>query len=199
MRKQFNHIVFGGNGSGKTTFLIKIAVNYIKANPKKRVLFLVPDDGEEKLDPVPEKFPDDLKNFKGIAKLIIDSDKIFKELLNVFSDKEHKFNGLIICDDLGVIIGRRPENILKLFKRRRQANIDFLWSFHGFNTEMPRSFFTYVNKIFIFETSDNHEWTKKLLPVDKQEEFEKTYQLTRKDAVNDIKYKCRELLIRKSD
>jgi len=150
MRKQFNDIVIGGNGSGKTTFEIKVCLEYIKHSPDKRVLFIIPDDSEEKLDIVPEITVDELKDFKGIVKLIAENDKIFSQILDFFSDKKQRFNGLVIADDCGVFIKRRPENVLRLFKRRRQLNNDFLWSFHGFNTEMPRSFFTYVNMIYIF-------------------------------------------------
>lgn len=199
MRKQFNDIVFGGNGSGKTTFEIKAAVKYLKNDPRKRVLFIIPDDSEEKLDVVPEITLDDLKSFKGIAKLVAENDKIFALLLDFFSDRNNKFNGLVIPDDCGVFLKRRPENVLKLFKRRRQLNIDFLWSFHGFNTEIPRAFFAYVNRLYIFETSDSTKWTRELLPIDKQAEFDFKYNEVQSMAKQGKKYQFRELIIRNTN
>jgi hypothetical protein len=194
MRKQFNHIIIGGNGSGKTTFFIKIAIKYFELNPKKRILFLMPDDSEKKLEKIKEINFEQITKFSGISKMIVDNDKIFSKILDIFGSGT-PFNGLIVCEDPGVYLGRRPENVLKLFKRRRQTNIDFLWSFHGFNTEMPRSFFTYVNSVFLFETSDNHEWTKKLLPIDKQDEFEEKYKKIQ-EISKTKKYQCLELIIR---
>lgn len=199
MRKQFNDIVFGGNGSGKTTFEIKVVLKYLENNPRKRVLFIIPDDSEEKLDVVPEITLDDLKTFKGVAKLVAENDKIFSQLLEFFSDKNNKFNGLVVADDCGVFLKRRPENVLKLFKRRRQLNIDFLWSFHGFNTEIPRAFFAYVNRLYIFETSDSTKWTRELLPIDKQAEFDFKYNEVQTLARKGVKYQFRELIIRNTN
>ena len=196
IRKQFNHLVFGGNGSGKTTWLIEVAIAYAEANEAKRVLWVLPDDSESKLDAIPEIELDDLPYFIGMAKIIVQDDSFFKEFLAFFSDKDNNFDGLVICDDCGVFIARRSNNILSLFRRRRQLNVDFIWSFHGFNTEVPKSFITYVNSIFIMETSDNPDWTIKQLAEEKQIEFKEKYDKIQNFVKKGIKYKCEELILR---
>lgn len=195
-RKQFNDAVFGGNGSGKTTFMIKVAISYMKKYTKKRVLFIIPDDSESKLDVVPEISVEEIGTFQGIAKLIVEDDSVFEYILNYFGNKKNKFNGLMIIDDPGVFLKRRPERVLKLFRRRRQVNIDFLWGFHGLKTEMPPAFFAYLNRIYLLETSDNHKYTMDLLPDAKKTEFEQKYQKVQNLAAQGVKYHMEEIVIR---
>lgn len=188
-RSQFNHILFASNGQGKTTFEIEIAINYLKNDLRKRVLFLLPDDGEEKLYQVKEIEINELQSFKGVAKLFVDSQKIFDTFLDIYSDENNKFNGLCICDDLGGVIGKRPEALYRLFRRRRQCNIDFLWSFHGLHCDAPKGFYTYLNNIYLFRTSDNHEQTQKNLPIQKQAEFFDAYFRVQEKSEEQFNYK----------
>lgn len=193
-RSQFNHVFIGSNGTGKTTVEIQVAIDYLQNNPTKRVLFVIPDDGEEKLEDVPEITIKELRDFEGVAKFIPDSEKDFDKFLELFSDKTYQFNGLFIGDDLGVILSRRPQQVLRLFKRRRQANIDFIWSFHGLRCEVPPQFYTYVNNIYLFGTSDNHEDTLKELPHGKRDAFEEMYFRVQDKAVGQFNY-YEELII----
>ncbi len=200
-RKQLCTVLFGGNGSGKTTEELSILLAYADANEEKRSLILVPDDGERKFDNISEIEPTEnaLREFRGIKKLIVDDIKIFDMILKVYTEpmkkangafvtntrgeKVHeKFNGLMICDDMGVMLNRRPENVLKLFKRRRQANIDMLWTFHSLDTDIPKSFFSYVTDVILFQTSGNHQDTLKKIEESKKEEFERVYFEVQEEA-----------------
>jgi hypothetical protein len=193
-RSQFNHVIIGANGTGKTTFSFEVAIEYLNQDHRKRILFIVPDDSEEKLDNIEEISFNQIKNFSGVKKFVAENEKIFDKFLEIFADREFKFNGLIICDDLGVILSRRPNPVLRLLKRRRQSNIDFLWSFHGLRCEVPPSFYTYVNNIYLFSTSDNHEETLKELPHNKKDSFENMYFRVQKEAENKFNY-FEELII----
>jgi hypothetical protein len=184
MRKQFNDVWIGSNGTGKTSLMIEACIYYMQYNPRKRWLWVLPDDAEEKLYEVEEIEVQDLETFTGIKKIFIDNEKLFDKFVEVFSRKDFKFHGCLACDDLGVIMRRRPEAILRLFRRRRQPNIEFIWSFHGLRTEVPPSFYTYVNSIILFRTSDNHRSTMDLLPDAKQEVFEEAY--TRIQRITEI-------------
>lgn len=200
-RKQFNRVLIGGNGSGKTTLEIEIMIDYAKKNKWKRQLLLVPDDGEDKFDDVEEieATAQALRTFTGIKKIIVEDVKIFDLILQVYTDKSQpgysKFNGLLICDDMGVMLSRRPEQVIKLFKRRRQANIDFLWAFHGLSTDVPKSFWGYVSSLILLQTSDNHEDTMKKLALDKQAEFLDIYKRVQVEAKR-VPWYCEELILR---
>lgn len=208
-RKQFNDVLIGGNGCGKTTLQFQIAMNYLEESYSeyfktylKRILFLIPDDAEDKLANVTEIDLNQLESFVGIKKIILDSYRDFGFICDTYKPIKDelgnrvtkKFNGLFCCDDLGTIMNRRPEEILKLFKRRRQPNIDFLWAFHGLRTEVPPAFYTYVNRIILFRTSDNHEPTLKALPEGKQELFMEVYRRVQKISEKEPHY-CEEIEI----
>lgn len=183
-RKQFLDLLIGGNGSGKTTLAIEIAIDYLTQNPFKRVLFVLTDDGESKFWKIEEIGLQELDTFQGVKKIIIDDPKDFEFIANNYRSYrdeqtgvrvQKEYNGLIICDDCGGLMSRRPNEILNWFKKRRQPNIDFLFLFHGLRTDVPPAFYSYINRIILFQTSDNHEETMKHLRSDKREYFEQKY------------------------
>lgn len=201
-RKQFNDVWIGANGSGKTHQMLQAAFLYATSNEFKRVLFVLPDDGEESLWTLSEIEKEELIYFEGVKKIILDDEDDFEYITDTFkpfidTDGEKKFrrfNGLMLCDDLGTMLNRRPNEILKLFKRRRQPNIDFIWSFHGLRTDVPPSFYTYVNRLILFRTSDSHEYTMNQLPESKRDEFLDVYRRVQKITETDPHY-CEELII----
>jgi hypothetical protein len=202
MRKQFNHVFIGSNGTGKTTLMIQIAIDYLTNNPNKRILIIVKDDDEEKFWNIKEISKEEILSFKGVKKLLIENHKDFDYITDKFKsvkDKAgnrfvNKFNGLMICDDLGAAMNRRPDDILNMFKRRRQINADFIWAFHGLRTDVPPSFYTYVNSIFLFRTSDNHDYTMEQLPHAKQEIFETIYNSVQETTETEPHH-CEEIII----
>lgn len=194
VRKQFNDVIFGGQGTGKTTFQVELIIEYAEKNPDKRVLLILPDDSEDKFDPIEEVAYRDVRRVKGIRKVIVDNMNIFTDLYNWHVNDKHpqytgRFRGLIIADDAGVLIKRRDENVLKFMRRRRQANADIITSFHGLRNEIPPSFFGYVNRMVIFNTTDSPEETIKLLPPNKQMEFIQVYERVQKIAQTNPYYK----------
>lgn len=202
-RKQFLHLIIGANGTGKTYSVIKIAIAYLTANPFKRVLFILMDDGDSKLWNIEEIEMDELETFEGVKKIIINGQKDFEHIAATYKSYkdeltgeriQKEFNGLMICDDCGSVMSRRPEDILAFFRKRRQPNIDFLFIFHGLRCEVPPSFYSFVNHIILFQTSDNHEETMKHLRSDKREHFQNEYNIVQREALKNPHY-CREIVI----
>lgn len=179
-----------------------MAIKYMESNPLKRVLFAIPDDAEEKLWNIQEIDKEEILYFEGAKKIIIDEEADFDYMAKLFLPEVsetgeriiNRFNGLICCDDMGTNISRRPVNILKLFKRRRQPNIDFTWSFHGLKTDVPPAFWTYVNNLILFRTSDPHEYTMECLPENKRDEFLEMYRRVQKISETKPHY-CEQLII----
>ncbi len=212
-RKQFNAALFGANGTGKTTLEIEIMCDYAYANPLKRELIIVPDDGERKFDSIEEMeiTEDNLRNFRGIKKVIAEDSKIFELLLKIYTQpitdsggkpvlkdgkkQNEKFNGLVVCDDLGVILSRRPTEAIKLFKRRRQANMDMLWTFHVFETDIPKAFFGYLTSMVMFQTSGGYEDTVGKIDPLKRAEFVEIYNRVQREAEKNQYYR-EEMILR---
>lgn len=165
IRKQLNELFFGTNGTGKTTNMIKLAVEYAIANPKKNVLFLMPDDSEKKYDEVPMITKNDLLSDFGIAKMICSTPEnkkeksIYTEIYERHNKADVKFNGLIVNDDMGALLQRRPNDVITLLSRRRQLNLDMFWNFHGLTTDAPKSFWRYVTGVTLHKTTDDYHDT----------------------------------------
>lgn len=174
-RKQFNDIVIGTNGTGKTSYIIEIVIRLLEYFPDKRCLFVVPDDMEEKLMEIEEIEVDQLTTFTGIKKIVVTDVDFFDVLYTEYVEKQKRFNGIIVWDDMGVILNRRQENLGKLFKRRRQINLDQIWSFHDLHADVPKQFFGFVNRIHLFRTTAEHESFAKNINAAKRKEFEQMY------------------------
>lgn len=184
--KQFNTLLFGTNGTGKTTVMLDLFYEYMLAKESlgvvKNGLFLMPDDAESKYDDIPEINVNDLGGNFGIAKIICDvnatsSDKkaksIYTEIYERYACKKRKFDGLIVNDDMAMLMNRRPNDIITMCSRRRQMNLDLLWNFHGLTTDCPKAFWRYVTSIILFKTAD--DYTDTYEKISKPAEFEKLY------------------------
>lgn len=187
MRQQRNIVLFGTNGTGKTTVMLNTAIEYLERNYRtgKRVLCCLPDDGERKYDVIKEITLEEhsLNNFSGIKKVFIEDKSDFEMIYKTYTAKTSAgFNGLCVFDDLGVLLNRRPEEVLKMLRRRRQMNMDMLWNFHGLTTDMPRSFWSFLTDIILFKTGDEHTDTMEKLPFDVRGDFEKMYFRVEKEA-----------------
>jgi len=184
-RKQFNELFFGTNGTGKTQEMLTLADGYFKApaNENKNFLMLMPDFSESKYDAVPEMQISDLGGDFGIGKILVNAisktDKkaksVYTEIYERYAAKGRRFNGLIINDDMGIMFGRRPEDIIMMCTRKRQMNLDLMWNFHGLTTDCPPAFFKSVSGITLFKTEDNYLDTMKKIAMNKRKMFEEAY------------------------
>jgi len=188
-RKQFNAIWFGAQGSGKTRELIKLILEYTAVNPKKRALFIVPDDLEPKLDVVPEIEIYDIPTFTGIKKLLAgkktiewmreyylpDPSKLNRKQRDYLKENPRRFNGVVALDDPGTYIGSRPEDLYEMFSRRRQLNADFISTFPGLRKKAPPGYYGYATHLRLWETTDTPEELVKEIAADKRDEFLELY------------------------
>lgn len=208
-RKQFNAIWFGAQGSGKTRELIRFVLRYMELNPHKRVLFIIPDDMEEKLDPIPEIDLFDIPTFTGIKKIIAgkktiewmrnyylpEPETLTKEQREYLKKHPRRFNGLGIFDDPGAYIGSNPQNLYEMFSRRRQLNWDFISTFAALRKKAPPGYYGFATHLRLWETTDTPEELIKELAADKREEFLQMYNRVQAQAKTN-KYHSEELVIR---
>lgn len=188
-RSQWNDVIISANGTGKTTFEIEIARDYISHNLRKRNLWLVTDNSEKLLKNIPEIGVSQLHSFLGIAKLVVEDQSIFDSFLSLFKDEDYKFHGLVICDDIGEILTARPKPVLDIKRKRRQFNLDLLWCFHGLHCDVPKGFFTWINRIYLGYTSDAHEDFLKKLPLNKRDLFMDVYNRVQKRGEKIFNYR----------
>lgn len=185
LRKQFNELYFGTNGTGKTTNMLTNALKYMRApvNANKNMLCVMPDFSESKYDNIPEIQINDLGGNFGIAKIMANeiakgdkkSKSIYTEIYERYAVKGIRFDGLIINDDMGGMFGRRPEDINRMLSRKRQMNMDLMWNFHGLTTDCPRNFFKSVSGITLHKTEDDYEDTMNKIANNKRSMFEEAY------------------------
>lgn len=166
MRKQINAALLGTNGTGKTTWLLKLIKAYLKIN--KRVLICISDDGEEKLEDIPLlETIEQCLNFKGVAKIIVEDAKFFNEFRELFLIKKNrKFDGVLVLDDARLFLSQRDEALLKLMRKRRQLNADIYSIFHNFDGETPPSYWSFVTRAIIFKTLSSYNRSLKLINED---------------------------------
>jgi len=172
MRKQINGALIGTNGTGKTTFFIELIRQYLKAG--KRVLICVSDDSEEKLEDVPIlQNIDEVLNFKGVAKIIVENAKFFDELREMFLIKNNKkLNGALILDDARLFLSSRDEAVLRMMRKRRQLNADIYSIFHNFDGETPPSYWSFVTRAVIFKTLSSYKKSLSKMDLSSYEKME---------------------------
>lgn len=193
IRKQFCFLFVGGNGCGKTTLILKIIEQYHEQTGK-RVLVL-DTGGEEKFDFIDEITPDQLRTFTGIKKIYVDNIKLFETIRTTYTETGAKFNGLLILDDARVYLSSRDEPLLRLLRRRRQANADICMIFHGWRGEVPPSVVNFITDIVCFETTTNYTDFLNNLSPEQQEQFKLTIDRVNKLAQKN-KYYYEQLHIR---
>lgn len=163
MRKQINAALLGTNGTGKTTFIIELIREYLAIG--RRVLICISDDGEEKFEDIPLlETIEQVINFKGVAKIIVEKTKFFDELREAFLLKSKtKLNGALVLDDARLYLSQRDEAVLRMMRKRRQLNADIYSVFHNFDGETPPSYWSFVTRAIIFKTLSSHDRSLKLL------------------------------------
>lgn len=189
-RKQFHTGFFGGQGSGKTTFMIQQALKYYKATGK-RILFGLPDDQEEKFDPVPEISENQIPNFTGIKKIIL-SNAVIERMRNYYLPeptevptavaKKRKFHGLFCLDDPGTWLPKYPDSFYKLISRRRQLNMDIISAFPGLKSKAPASYYGYLTHIELWQTGDSPRTLMDELAPNMQNKFLRLYNHVQSEA-----------------
>lgn len=187
MRSQFCNVIISAEGHGKTTLCQKIAIAVLKSNPAKRVLFIVSDKSEKDLQKIPRVKLADIANFNGVGRCIVSNQDSFKRITDLFGNGEEdeeeeeeetndfRFNGLIIADDLSDILTARPKAVINMMRKRRHANLEIIFCFHGLHCDTPTGFFGRINKIILGRTADAHEDFIKKLPMHKRVEFMEIY------------------------
>jgi hypothetical protein len=149
----------GTNGTGKSTYMKKFIDRYPKT---KDVLLTMDDDSETMWDYLTEIEPEQIPYFKGKAKSFIEYSKKEKnfyldQIYNGFGKRGNKFNGgLWAVDDAMTVFGTRDENVMKIFKKRRQRKLDIIINCHG-ASEYPISLFKNTTHFVIFKTVDSYD------------------------------------------
>lgn len=209
LRKQFNYIWIGAQGSGKTLRLIELILAYTQFNPSKRVLILLPDDMEEKFDAIPEIELHEVPTFTGIKKLfagkktiewirnyyIPDPITLTKQQRAYLKKHPRRFNGLICLDDPGVYIGNNPTHLYEMQGRRRQMNADFISTFPGLRKKVPPSYTGYATHIRLWQTTDTPDEFVKDMAEDLREEFMELYRSVQLEARKN-KYHSAQMILR---
>lgn len=152
-------IVLGFNGTGKTTFVRDILIGELKKGG--RGLVITPDDREWlTLEMVHNKFPERISRYVGARRMIFyepsRAERMHKGMKNTLEYiSEHYSKGLLIFDDCRAYLrSLTASEVHNLLIRRRQREIDIIAVGHGF-TEVPPKFFTFADKIILFQTKDN--------------------------------------------
>ena len=126
--------VIGTNGTGKSTWMKNIIDRY-----KRNVLILMDDDSEEMFDVYTVLEQQHIGKFKGKAVCYPPSQKklkidFFKEIYNNFGFiKNQQMGGLLVFDDAMTMLSTRDEEVMQIFKKRRQRKLDIILNCHGFS------------------------------------------------------------------
>ena len=147
--------VIGTNGTGKSTWMKNIIDKY-----KRNVLILMDDDSEEMFDVYTVLEQQHIGKFKGKAVCYPPSQKklkidFFKEIYNNFGFiKNQQMGGLLVFDDAMTMLSTRDEEVMQIFKKRRQRKLDIILNCHGFS-EYPVSLVKNTTHVLIKKTLDS--------------------------------------------
>ena len=147
-------MVIGANGTGKTTYLKKLADAAIKRGERVLVVTTHVEEWTE--------FPDlahtaaAVQSFIGGGRLLY-MDKSTLDLVALFRV------GLLFFDDCRTYLTATTDTALfRVMISRRQQMVDVCAVGHGF-THIPPAFFTYTTHVVLFHTTDNISTRKNVL------------------------------------
>lgn len=147
-------IIFGTNGTGKTTWLINRL-----SQDKRRQLVIDPDGMEKAWNSYTliKHHQVSLVKIGAKVKITAPEEKEFQSLLKMRP-------GVLVLDDARYYIKSQIEQAVRqILVRRRQIAIDIFAVAHSLN-EVPPTFWTYATNALVFKTADNPERSKKNIP-----------------------------------
>ncbi len=154
MRTAKQIVIIGTNGTGKTTYLKKLATAAQKRGERVLVITTHMEEWTEYPD-LPHTAAA-VQSFTGGARLLY-RDKATLDLAAEFR------GGLLIFDDCRTYLNATTDPTLyKIMISRRQQMVDVFAVGHGF-TNIPPAFFTYTTDIVLFRTTDNISTRKNVL------------------------------------
>jgi hypothetical protein len=144
---EFN-LVVGINGTGKTTWLNKNAVE-----PFQKSLIVTAHDCE--WNQLPEiKTAREIYDLKGRARMVYEDMETLTNLLQYHG-------GSLIFDDGRMFLNAKTAAALrKIYIKRRQRGIDIFLSAHGLR-QIPVEAFSFASWLFLFNTTENFADRKK--------------------------------------
>lgn len=148
-------VIVGRKHTGKSTLANKIASEFGKKNPEKRVLII-----NVNASPAYDRHPlisyEGMKRWKhGIYQFYdADHDRMFDHLFEVFDPRVKKFNGLFVFEDCTKYIDPNPSKKIKSFLvDHRMWNADMLFTFHSL-VRVPPFFWDMTSRIILLKTQD---------------------------------------------
>ena len=147
-------IIFGTNGTGKTTWLL----NRLQKDPRRH-LVIDPDGMEKAWNKYTLIKHSQVHQVRDGAKVKITApqEKEFSSLLKMRP-------GILVLDDARYYVKSQIEQAIRqILVRRRQIAIDIFAVAHSLN-EVPPTFWTYATHCLVFKTADNPERSKKNIP-----------------------------------
>lgn len=180
--------VIGTNGTGKSTWMKTIIDKY-----KRNVLILMDDDSEEMFDIYTVLEQHQIGKFKGKAVCYPPSQKklkidFFKEIYTNFGFiKGQQLGGLLVFDDAMTMLSTRDEEVMQIFKKRRQRKLDIILNCHGFS-EYPISLVKNTTHVLIKKTLDSTKQFAQRLNSEVSDELIKAVNHVNKESENNPYY-----------
>lgn len=156
--KGFCIAIIGTNETGKTTFMMDIIKSY-----KRNVLVLMDDDSEDSFDNFSVIENKDIPFYRGKAVCLVDySKKAKKEVFKIIYDSfgQNTSGGLLCFDDAMSFLSSRDEEVMRIFKKRRQRQMDIILNCHG-ASEYPVNLIRNTTHFVICPTTDSISEIKK--------------------------------------
>ena len=153
-------IFVGVNGTGKSTFAHQIARQEVAAGGRALIVTPHEDEWTQYANITSRQ---QLHDFTGIRRMFCVPEKKFaKELFDGIL--QHYKYGLLILDDARIYIQANVgETINRLMISRRQLKLNIITMFHGL-TQVPPAYFTYCSRLVLWNTIDNIDRKKNVIP-----------------------------------